>query len=716
MTLDLYSLCPSGNGKKIKFCKCQDSLSELDKIVTMVTGGQVVPALDRLNRMLAEHPDAACALAIKGRILLNLREFDLLAENAERFVRLQPTNPLALTQRAVAQMVQGKLGEATESILEAISESGNKFDSFVLEVTSMLAYQLLESGQFLAARAYAMLVMMTEGFEGQEAVASLLERLNTDPAVSHLVKALPSHRPRPERAEWGERFDEALGLLRSHRITLANTKFSSLARAYPNEPSILSGLLTCAIWRADSKAQVDCLKRLAQCEQLDPTQRSKFLAMAWLSEPGLQDLSVELMSMKSDVEDVARDEQALRSNPYFAEVPDATLRSLVASEDEVPPRSGFQLLDQPLPSSETTITGENLSETLALVLVFGKQTDRPARIEVKAVLPMFLEVVRRTLAETLEKLPWVEEPYQSVPFVMASDPRPAWADRPNYRKNLEPILAEFRQSRFAHRMTKQPLPALNLRSLADAANDPNLTLQREAILRVLENTESLAQNPELLDQVRQESGVAPLPPLVLKTADELEQIENSDLPRVDCQQLDGEGLRFLMSRARLLQMGQVLREVSREALSREEVPGDADDANFRSGAYLGLIESSDTFEESLRWIAEAKSFFVKRGLDTANLLLVELSTRIRAGDLEGFQTTLRTLTTEHSHREEVMQILQQMLISLGLLNPDGSPRRGPMRPGAAPEPPASAGGIWTPDGGGAPDAPASGKLWVPGMD
>jgi len=715
MTLDLYSLCPSGNGKKIKFCKCQDSLSELDKIMTMVMGGQVVPALDRLNRMLAEHPDAACALAIKGRILLNLREFDLLADNAERFVRLQPTNPLALTQRAVAQMVHGELGKATESILEAISESGNKIDSFVLEVTTMLAYQLLESGQFLTARAYAMLVMTAEGFDGMESAASLLERLNTDPAVNHLVKALPTHRPRPDRAEWGERFDEALGLLRSHRIPLANTKFSSLARAYPNEPAILSGLLTCTIWRADLEAQVDCLKRLSQCEQLDPTQRSKFLAMAWLTEPRLQDLSVELMSMKTDVENVAQDEQALRSNPYFAEVPDATLRSLVASEDEVPPRSGFQLLDQPLPSSETQLTGENLPETLALVLVFGKQTDRPARLEVKAVLPMFLEVVRSTLAEALEKLPWVEEPYQSVPFVMASDPRPAWADRPNYRKNLEPILAEFRKSRFAHRMTKQPLPALRLRSLSDAATDPDLALQREAILRVLENTESIAQDPELLDQVRQESGVAPLPPLVVKTADDLELIENSDLPRIDCQQLDGEGLRYLMSRARLLQMGQVLKQVALEALSREESPDDPGDANFRSGAYLALIESTDSLEESLRWIAEAKVYFAKRSLDVAHLLLVELSTRVRGGDLEGFQTTLRTLTSEHSHREDVMQILQQMLISLGLLNPDGSPRRGPMRPGAA-EPPASAGGIWTPDGGGAPDAPASGKLWVPGMD
>src|SRR5690554_4760273 len=109
MTVDQYALCPCGNGKKIKFCKCKDSLPEMDRITTMLSGGQVVPALDRINRVLDEHPDAAWALAIKGRVLLDLREYDSLTQNAERFVRLQPNNPLALTQRAAAQVFRNQI-------------------------------------------------------------------------------------------------------------------------------------------------------------------------------------------------------------------------------------------------------------------------------------------------------------------------------------------------------------------------------------------------------------------------------------------------------------------------------------------------------------------------------------------------------------------------------------------------------------------------------
>ncbi len=721
MTLDLYSLCPSGNGKKIKFCKCQDSLAELDRVMTMLGGGQVVPALDRLNRMLSEHPDAACALAIKGRVLLDLREYDLLAENAERFIRLQPNNPLALTQRAAAQVFRGQIPEATESLLQALAESGMKVDSFVLEIASVLSYMLSQRGEFLPARAFATLALSAEGFEGASSAAGILQELNTSPAVNHLLKALPASRPRPERTEWAERFDEALGLLRSHRISLANTKFASLARSYANEPAILSGLLTCAIWRADSATQVDCLKKLSRCEKLDRVERSKFLAMAWLTEPQLKEMSVDMMSMTADIEHLIEAEVSLQASPYFSAVPNNTLRQLVSKEDEVPPRSGFQLLDQAMPENDAALTGENLPETIALVLVFGKQTDRAARIEIKSILPMFLDVVRRTLAETLAHARWEETVAYPVPFVMASDPRPAWSDRPAFRTDLGAVLADFRKSRYSHRIAMQPIPALHNRSLKDAAADPSLALEREALVRVLENTDSLATDTEVINEIRTLAGVEPLPSIHIKTAEELENVENSDLARVDCVSLDNEGLGFLLRRGQLLQMDSVLRQASLEVLNRGD---QVTDGELRGSAYMALVESSESPVDALRWIGEAKPYFEKAGLDMANLLLVELSTRARANDIEGFQGVIRKLTTDYRNREDVMAVLQQMLVSMGLLNPDGSPRRQAARPSGIAGGDGDTGGIWTPDSAspaspgpiGAPTSPAAGKLWIPGMD
>lgn len=717
MTVDLYATCPCGNGKKIKFCKCKESLPELDRVMTMLGGGQVVPALDRINRVLEEHPDAAWALAIKGRVLLDLREYDALAENAERFVRLQPNNPLALTQRAASQVFRNQIADATDSILEALTESGRQVDSFVLEIVSVLAYALANTGQFFSARAYATLALSAEGFEGVRTAAGVLQELNTSPAVNHLLKALPQTRPRPEHADWAERFDEALGLLRSNQIVLAETKFASLARAYPNEPAILSGLLSCAIWRANGTAQAECLLKLSRCEQLDPIERSKLLAISWLVEPELPQLAVELKSLKTEIQDVPQVEMALQSHPLFSALPERMLRGFTVREDDVPPRSAYQLLDREIPGDDTELTADALPEARAIVLVYGKQTDRAARVELPSVLPAFLGQVRETLGAALGDLPWNEEVAFPALFISACEPRAAMLDRKITRQEVEPLLREFRGARFAQRLAAQPLPALGQRSLQETAGDASLETERAAVIRVLENTEQLNDDPALLETVRQLAGVETLPPIQVRTSDDLEEVENSDLIRVDSSNLDGEGLSYLLQRAQMLQAAAVVRRAAKEILSRDDSQVEP---QLKASAYLGLIELTESAEQALQTVAEAKAFFEKSNLDMAELLLMELPQRARAADTQGFQNAIRTLTTQYRNREDVMAALQQLLMSMGLINPDGSPRMDGPRGGAA-APAAAApqsSGIWTPGSSPAASEPATSgsKLWVPGMD
>jgi hypothetical protein len=103
----------------------------------------------------------------------------------------------------------------------------------------------------------------------------------------------------------------------------------------------------------------------------------------------------------------------------------------------------------------------------------------------------------------------------------------------------------------------------------------------------------------------------------------------------------------------------------------------------------------------------------------AELLLMELPQRAKAGDTEGFQNVIRTLTTQYRNRQDVMAALQQLLVSMGLINPDGSPRMDMPRGGsAAPAAAPQSSGIWTPGSSSAASEPAASgsKLWVPGMD
>jgi len=721
MTVDQYAICPCGNGKKIKFCKCKESLPELDRITTMLDGGQVVPALDRINRVLDEHPDAAWALAIKGRILLDLREYSSLSDNAERFVRLQPTNPLALTQRAAAQVFRNQIPEATESILEALTESGRQVDSFVLEIVSVLAYSLANTGQFLSARAYTTLALSAEGFAGGRTAAAVLEELNTSPAVNHLLKALPANRSRPEHVEWAERFDEALGLLRSNRIALAETKFASLARAYPGEPAILSGLLSCAVWRANGQAQADCLAKLSQCEQLDLIERSKLLATSYLVEPKLPKLVVELRSLKSEVENITEAEIALQAHPLFAPIPERMLRGFVEDENEVAPRSAFQILDHEIPGDDVPLAADNIPEAISVVLVFGKQTDRPARLEVPSVLPMFAPAVREALTAALGDRQWSDEVAFPVPFVVASEPRAAMINRRMTRTEVDQLVRDFQSMRLGQRLVSQPLPPLQNQSLQAVAGDESLRLQREAIVRILENIDQFAEDGSVLDVIRQAAGVPPLSPIIVRTSDDVEEVDNADLARVDCTELDSEGLAYLLQRAQMIHAVGPLRKAAQQAILRG---GGPEETELKATAYLTLIEVTQSPDDALKMIGEAKQFFETTGLDKAQLLLMEVPIRVRMGDSDGFQSVIKTLTTEYRQREDVMAGLQQLLVSIGLINPDGSPRMEGRPPAGAmspAEPAAASSGLWTPDSGspassGAAAGQGGGKLWIPGMD
>ena len=386
MSVDLYAVCPCGSGKKIKFCKCKDSVHQLDEILQMIEGGQVVPALDRMNGILDENPQAAWVLAIRGRLLLDLREYDSLRENADRFIRLQPSNPLALTQSAAATLFAGELQAATEGILEALTESGQDVDSFVLDVASVLAYSLSQSGNYLTARIYATLGLVATDYEGGATAMTVLRSINSSPVVNGYLKQVPEPSPRPTGVPWAERFDEAQTLLLSNKVTLAENKFDNLRRTVSDSPAILGGLLTCAIWRGDLSTQQQLLARLSECDSLSHDERVRYRAMAAVIDPLSPELSVESIMLSAEVEKVDEIIMALGADSQMVDVPAESLQQFRVSEDDVPPKAAFQIADRDVPGTDDGMPAvEMIPESLGTIVVYGKQTDREARLEVMDV-------------------------------------------------------------------------------------------------------------------------------------------------------------------------------------------------------------------------------------------------------------------------------------------------------------------------------------------
>ncbi len=721
MSVDSYAICPCGSGKKIKFCKCKDSVGELDRVLKMVEGGQVVPALDRLATVLQEHPDAAWALAIRGRLLLDLREYGSLDENADRFIRLQPSNPLALTQRAAAQLFQGKVDQATESILEALTESGRNVDSFVLDVASVLAYSLAQQGVFMTARVYATLAMMASGYEGGQTAVSVLRQMNSAPVINQLLKSNPTEIRRPADVDWGERYDEASTLLHNNKVVLAQSKFESLRRSNPNEPAVLSGLLTCAIWRGDTDAQSQLLGKLATCDNLDFEQRVQFRAMSALVDPQTPELSVEVLKFSTDIDKVDEIEMAFAADARFVALPSDMLAGMRASEEDIAPRSGYQILDRDKPDSlESLPPVDEVPEAIAVVFIYGKQTDREARIEVQDVRRENAEDVRTRISAAIGDKQLQEESGDSLPLLVACQPPVAMIRFQAKPAEAEKLQAELTAARMPGAIASAPLPILGGKSLSELAGDDSKLLERTAVMRVVESYDSIAaKGDELIAEVYKLAGLEPLPPI--KPSDtEIETLAGEDLNRVDPTGLNPESLVYLLQRAQQISATPAVRRFAKRLI---EADLDEQQQPMRMLAYVTLVNASEKTEDALGTLEQAKAFAETHGLSTANLLLSEVGLRLSAGDGEGFQKAIETLSTRHGNDPEIMAQLQQLLMAYGLIGPDGAPRsRGgaAAAPAAAVSQPAS-GGLWTPDGGSAPPAESAAegggnKLWIPGMD
>lgn len=726
MSVDTYAICPCGSGKKIKFCKCKDSVGELDRVMKMVEGGQTVPALDRLATILQEHPDAAWALAIRGRLLLDLREFESLTDNADRFIRLQPSNPLALTQRAAAQLFGGDVEASAESLLESLSESGRDVDSFVLDIASAVSYALAQRGVFLSARAFATLSMMAMDYEGGSSAVSVLRQLNTAPTVNQLLKSIPAEIGRPADVDWAERYDEAASLLHSNKILLAQSKFESLQRTCAGQPAILSGLLTCAIWRADVDSQSQLMKKLSECESLDFEERVCFRAISALVQSEMPELAVEVNKLVAEIEKIEEIEMAFSADSRFVGLPADVTSNMRLSDDDVPPRAGFQCLDRDKPDSTSSLPSvDEMPEAIATIFIYGKQTDRAARIEAYDIRAEHVEDVSNRIQSAIGEQELKQESGDPLPLIVACQPPLAMIRFQAKPVEAEALQAELTRARMPAAIATAKMPILGGNSLLDLADDESQILARTVVVRVVEQYDNIvSKGDNLIDEVYKLAKIDPLP-LIKLADDQVESLDNMDLNRVDPSGLSPESLLYLVQRAQQISATPAVRVIANQLIAADLKD---EQRSAKLVAYISLINTAERTEAALGYLEEAKAFALESDLSIANLLLSEVGLRLQVGDAAGFKNAIESLSTRYGNDPEIMAQLQQLMMAYGLIGPDGAPRMQPGAPapggppGAAPQA-APAAGLWTPDGGGgggappAQPAPDDGKkLWIPGME
>jgi hypothetical protein len=704
--IEPYSLCPCGTGKKVKFC-CPDLINELNQMQTMLEGGQRQACLDFIESVEKKHPDRACLVTTRAMLESALGQDVKAAATLEGFLQKQPGNPVALAELAVVYAAQRGAQAGIEPLQRALEFEADSVSGRVVMAVARLGEILLMDGQVLAARGHFLLAYVL--FPQDEATLQLLARFFAAPTIPLVLKNEQTLDPAPEGAAWKAEFDAAIEEARRGRWWKAADKLKQIAATAGNAPVVWHNLAVLRSWLADTPGTVAALRKYSALDvPFDDAVDAE--ATAQLLDTSAEPDTVDELRAMFEVADVDRLVETLAGDKRAA--PFAWQSLGIDFADQPPPRVGYFLLDRPLPQTGINIARQDVPRILGRMLVFGKQTDRAARIEVH-VRRNELAAMTRQLAEVVGDQAVAKGDPEKMEELATAEAALSWSwrlpeDVP--AAHVRTLIDEQRRDAVLNVWSATPLKILGGKTPAEAASDPSLKIKLAATVELVEQSFSQPSTEAVFGELRAKLGLPAAAP-VEAVAGVPTAIPYTRLHRLDVDKASDEDLVRNFQRALQVVARQAVRKLGLAIIGRSSLKGKID----LGGVYGHLADLEGTSDEALRYLELARKAAEEQKQSTAPWDLEELELRLRRGEPEEFGRLLDHIQTQHLREPGIAQALMQILYSAGIVDANGRPRGMPGGPGGV-----SVGGVTVPGmsapGMSSPAAEEPGKLWTPGSD
>ena len=714
MTLDPYSLCPAGTGKKLKFC-CADLMGELEKIQRMVGGDQRLAGLEYVEKLDAKYPDRACLLAVKLQLERELGRNQERAATLARFLELHPQNPVALASSALDVMMSDGAAAGARRLHEALAASPSEMPQEVYRAIGEVAAALWVGGNPAAALVHWMMQLAIDP-QDQE-VGTLVTRLVREPSVPLLLRSTPKLPVKPPAGvPWADQFQKGLSLYNQGRWVQALEAFDALAQEAPDAADVwrCAGSLRTAL--AENAAAAEAWRKLAALD-IPRDDAIEAEALAQLLAPAGDAPKLQWVRVENPIEDIEQLETLLAADTQAIKA-----SAQPRTPDAPPPRAAFLLIDRPLPGAIDTLTPGDLPNRLASIEIYGRETDRPARLE--------LEIRRDHQAaaqELLSRLGGNTLGAASEPVVLAEQSAAEAALRGDQmipagltRDQAERLQRETRRANLLERWTKIAQPALDGKSPLDVVGDRRFGRKLAALVLNLELAELSSPGGSNAPELRRVLGLAepePLDPRGLQVAD----VPAGRLSRLPWSKLSTEQLVEAWHFVTAYGLLQLVERAGSELLGRRDLDGQVDQLEILHE----LAEAAPSSEAALEYIDRARKLATSRKQSSAPFDLDELALRLERMEPDAAMKLIEHIAREHGREPGVDAALTRVLLNEGAITPDGRiVLRAP--PGTKATQPsiitadaaagAEPGKIWTPDS----ETGAAGErrpaIWTPGSD
>lgn len=719
MPLDPYSLCPGGRDKKIRFC-CPDMVKEIEQIERLLESNQAGACLSFIETLEKDHKDCACLTAAKLAVYRHDNRWMESLALGKEFFEKEPDNPVAAAEYALSLAVTGQAKEAVSTLIDSYerAKEGTAHSSLI-NATLQIGAVMLVQGVVLPV--FAIGNQLKRFPSAQEQANALLYRASSSPEIPLMLRDMLFEQECPDDFPGKVEFEDAMELLCVMRWKSGLAKLENLTQYANTWPNIWRVVAAVRYWLVDNEAGSQALQTYASLpntlleDAVDAESTRLFLTPDALGD------TTDMLFMECPVEDAEKIQEILLSNGRFYSI---TINSQTFLDRNTPPPKGaFVLLDRPFPKEGEELTLDNVASQIGSCLLFGKETDRSARLEIMDVLTDERSQIEELFKEALGDAYRAPEKVETIRTI--SKTRALVQYRFRYTPEafpppevLQKLEKDYYDQVFVDTWCRLPLGLLDGKAPMDAVSDPTCKIRTLAAIQVIENWISEDVAAEVANKVREKLGLPILGPLPIPNVSEEEMLGLLDgVPvwrwyRFDVQKLPTilliEGLQVvsLMKEPRATSM------FAKEILDRPsgEMPMQARMLAYES--LIGIARGANHLEEALSWIEKAKAEAAEFNIGDAGLCLHEIPVRLALGQVEEVQEQINYLVKNYGSNEQVMQALHGMFVQLGFLNPDGTPTAAMAR-AQSEEATQVADGIWTPDVSAAPTGDIGSKLWTP---
>jgi tetratricopeptide (TPR) repeat protein len=713
MTLDQYQLCPCGSGKKVKFCCSREFVHDLERILRMVQGDQRLAALEKTEALLAKYPDRPALLMTKAEIELQLEEAAKARETIERLVQVDPKNPSVFAMRSLlAVLLDGNLNAAIHSMQDAFEMADSVVTARMYEAIVVLANMLLRVGLPAASKGHLQLALALSNAKDERSAQALMQ-LNHSRQIPLVLREPLALYDCPPNVTWRIEFQGAMRDVFRGRWRLGAKTLAAMSARILDAPAILYNQAVVLAWLGDNPNATKAFRQFSRIRDISWDDRVQAAAIAECLDPDTKKSVVDVVERTWEIQEFDRAMEQCLSNKQLLSVP--IDRHAAHESDEPLPRAMWEVLDKPLP------TGGNLQisdipEAWGRLLLFGKETDRPARLTIQCA---------RSRCEKIEQLcqslvgkelgqPVSDQVVDGVPW-FGTEIFAAWRIPDNLAVDERTRLqAELRRHSLLERWPNTPSPIFDGKTPTEAAADNQYKI---AVLADLLNLEIIGQDSHWdvdFNGLRRQLQLPERTTIDPGTVD-FDRLPVHRFSLLKVKELNDDQLLTVYRRAYAVMAVWPLRQIALEVISRESL----DDKIDKVEAYDILSDVAASTDEALEYLAKARRLATTEGESPAAWLIDELEIRLLRGEFDKFAQLLKEIQTRYIKEPGVAPSVIEVLSRYGLVTSDGRV----MIPtaAAAPAEAAEATSLWTPDSDKLPTAGGGetkheSKLWIPGMD